>query len=81
MKRESYIVKCNGEQVAVKHAWNSALREIIKLVDARIDELGGRAEEIEVGPTEKDITGRHVCGSRVWRGENGKTLEFEVIRE
>lgn len=78
MKRENFEIRFN-DQVVVKHAWNSSIREIEKIVkeialeEQQMYTLTSKTSELH--PT---MYKKHHNGTRVWTGENGKQISFTI---
>lgn len=76
MKRKNYKVYLNGSQVAVKHAFNSSIREIERLVKLAANADKSNYDLIASGGEKEDH--QFVYGFRYWLGSNGKPLHFKV---
>ena len=77
MKRTQYLIRMNGTLVAVKYAWNAALREMQN--QAR---KIARAECLPYYRTEssaiRGADGFHVAGAYKWLSPDGAVLEFKI---
>ena len=78
-KRENFIVKMNGVEVAVKHAWNSAVRE----TEWQIGEVANNAGcEYRLTSHSSVKEGFYfTSGVRVWEGQDGQTVRFTIEKE
>jgi len=92
MKKDKYIIKMNGKQVAIKYAFNSAKRHILTLLK---NELASRdtGEHWEV--TETQVVKRPFCNtkgeeiykenvglSQTWRNyRTGETYVFTIEKQ
>lgn len=77
MKREQFKITY-GDNTVLKNSWNASIREIekIALAVARSENTKYRLIDSE---SHKSADGfGHVKGFRVWRGDNGKTIRFNV---
>ena len=77
MKRTPYLIRMNGKLVAVKYAWNAALREIQNQARkiARHECLPYyRTESSAIRGTD----GFHVSGTYKWQSPDGAVLEFMI---
>jgi hypothetical protein len=80
MKKLKYQITLNGEPVAVKHAWNAALREVENLAKLRGTEVGEQYMR-RIYAERVDIVGEYKTperGSYVWAGDNGTVCTFEI---
>ncbi|MGL6227940.1 MAG: hypothetical protein ACRC3J_01860 [Culicoidibacterales bacterium] len=78
MKRENFEIRFEG-QVVIKHTWNAAQREVEKLIrNIALEE--GQAYSLTSKTSELHPTmyKKHHKGTRVWTGDNGKQVSFEI---
>lgn len=76
MKRENFEIKLNGQVVAIKHKWNSSIREIERQVK-EIARQGGTVYSLVDSSSVKEGF-EHVMGTRVWVSVAGVVQKFEV---
>lgn len=79
MQRKSYIIAYGNYRV-VKHAWNSAIREI-EVIMRRIVQAEGGRYDLTASGGEKDEMSNYVRGFREWTSDTGKVVRFDVWRE
>lgn len=74
--RENFRITANGVEFDVRHKWNAANR----VVEAKVLEIA-RAEETmyHLVDSESKKEGKfHYEGIRVWKGDNGNVIRFEI---
>lgn len=74
--RENFHIFANGVLIETRHKWNAANRA----VEAKAGELA-KAENTTYRLTESGSRKEgfhHVEGFRVWRGDNGRSVRFEI---
>lgn len=76
MKRKTYEIRLNGKAVAKKHAWNSAIREIGKVVKNALSE-GQEARQISRTFQELDKWTKK-GGLFIWEVSNGDQWKVEI---
>lgn len=79
MKRKTYII-AYGPYRVVKHAWNTAMREIERLV-SQMAQAEGQDYRLTDSGGERDALKNHVSGFREWTRADGAAVRFEVWRE
>lgn len=75
MKRANYQISLNGKPLMIKHAWNTANREIPKLAQKYANEHDVKLV-FDGQSNIKDPSG-HVSGMRLYVGDN-VTLRYEI---
>lgn len=76
-KRKNFEIKLNGELVAVKHAWNSALKHIESVVAERAKTESVTYNYCSVSDLVKDDRGNHIKGNVIWTSYK-TTLKFTI---
>lgn len=74
--RKNFQITANGKVVDVRHAWNAANRSVEKLI-GEIALAEGSSYRLTHSESEK-VGFNHVRGVRVWSGENGRQVRFEI---
>ncbi len=82
MKRDNFkITMTHGAVIfeTVKHKWNSAMREVEKLVKevAVLDKSDYRLTDSQ--SVKQDFN--YIVGSRTWTGDNGNIIVFNIVKE
>jgi hypothetical protein len=77
MKRSEYIVSY-GDQSFVKYKWNSAIREIERVIGYIANFDKSTYNLIDSGGEKLD--GNYVKGFRTWRSDKGHTVTFNIVK-
>jgi hypothetical protein len=80
MTRPKYLITLNGERVATKQAWNSAMREVERLAKQEGTKAGESymrrvSAQSSYVPEEYKL---HEEGTYVWQGDKGTTCTFHI---
>lgn len=88
MKREEFLITSTEGHNTVKHKYNSARKEVLRLIQewvnlqAEKDLLSVLQYEIVQNESEKDASGfKHVSGVMVWKEKtSGKEISFFITK-
>jgi len=80
MTRPKYSISLNGEHVATKQAWNSAMREVERLAKQEGTKAGESymrrvSAQSSYVPNEYKL---HEEGTYVWQGDKGTVCTFHI---
>lgn len=78
MERKNYLITSDHGHRIIKHAFNSSVREIEKMMRevAYSDNCSFCLTEKTLV---KDNAGNAVSGVRTWQGDNGKKVFFKIV--
>lgn len=75
-KRETFKITANGVEFETRSKWNAANRAVEKKI-GEIAQLEGSDYKLIDSESVKEGF-YHVSGYRVWRGDNGNIVRFEI---
>lgn len=80
MKREEFLITSTVGHNVVKHAWNSANREVEKLLQEYANEQADSTTWELVEKTSEKEGFYFVSGSRVWQSDKGQSISFFITK-